>query len=183
MVDLSNTNFDMHRQRWMTANSTNNSAAPYAYHSATHEPTPPVTEASRYDLPVSAMEYEIIDAVRSHDCTILCGETGSGKSTQVPQFLYEAGFNMCGTGDNSSDGLLIGITQPRRVAAISTAKRVSYEMGFGNGQSIPPSNLVAYQTRYKTPGLGGGGGSSTRVKFMMDGILLQDPNRICCGCD
>jgi len=142
-----------------------------------HINRPADIEESRYDLPVSAMEYEIIDAVRSKDCTILCGETGSGKSTQVPQFLYESGFSVNkkvdgdSIGDNNqSNHLLIGITQPRRVAAISTAKRVCYEMGHGNGQTISNNNLVAYQTRYESAGLG----PKTHVKFMTDGILLQE---------
>jgi len=146
---------------------------------------PQEIQESRYNLPVSTMEYEIIDAIRSNDCTILCGETGSGKSTQVPQFLYEAGFSQKqqqqqqqgrdGSSESTSaskkdDHLLIGITQPRRVAAVSTAKRVAYEMGCGSGQSIPPNNLISYQTRYETAGLG----SSTQIKFMTDGILLQE---------
>ena len=151
-------------------------------------------EETRYDLPVSSMEYEIIDAIRNNDCVILCGETGSGKSTQVPQFLFEAGFcsststlqqskeqheednnntkntsNISST-NNTSSSSLIGITQPRRVAAVSTAKRVCYEMGYGTGVTISNNNLVAYQTRYETAGLG----SSTRIKFMTDGILLQE---------
>jgi HrpA-like RNA helicase len=96
------------------------------------------------------MEYEIVDAVRSsRDATVLCGETGSGKSTQVPQFLHEAGFGTRrgggagGDGDGDGGHLLIGVTQPRRVAAVSTAKRVAYEMGCGDGRSIGPNNLGA----------------------------------------
>ena len=54
---------------------------------------PAEVEKTRYDLPVTAMEFEIMDAIRNHDVTIVCGETGSGKSTQVPQFLYEGGFS------------------------------------------------------------------------------------------
>jgi ATP-dependent RNA helicase DHX37/DHR1 len=131
---------------------------------------PSDVEAKRFDLPVSSMEFEIMDAIRNNDVTILCSETGSGKSTQAPQFLYEAGFTLgCGGED-----LLIGITQPRRVAAVSTAKRVCYEMGQGDGQSIrgksKVGNLVAYQTRYESAGLG----EKTRIKFMTDGILLQE---------
>lgn len=131
---------------------------------------PADVEAKRFDLPVSGMEYEIMDAVRNNDVVILCSETGSGKSTQAPQFLYEAGFTLgCGR-----DDLVIGVTQPRRVAAVSTAKRVCYEMGQGDGQSIhgksKQGNLVAYQTRYESAGLG----KQTRIKFMTDGILLQE---------
>uniref|UniRef100_A0A6U0U7B8 RNA helicase n=1 Tax=Eucampia antarctica TaxID=49252 RepID=A0A6U0U7B8_9STRA len=123
------------------------------------------------------MEFEIIDAIKSNDVTIICSETGSGKSTQIPQFLYESGITL-GNAKNEveDDGLVIGVTQPRRVAAVSTAKRVCYEMGHSsdNGQSIRNQhgngNLVAYQTRYESAGLG----SKTRVKFMTDGILLSE---------
>lgn len=138
---------------------------------------PKEVESSRYDLPVSGMEYEIIDSIRNNSVTIVCSETGSGKSTQVPQFLYESGITL-GNAKNvgEDDGLLICVTQPRRVAAVSTAKRVCYEMGFSNdkGQSIQgkkvEGNIVAYQTKYETAGLG----SKTRIKFMTDGILLQE---------
>ena len=133
---------------------------------------PTAVQESRIKLPVCSMEFEIVDSIRSNDVTILCSETGSGKSTQVPQFLYENGFTV--PRSSTEQPLLIGITQPRRVAAVSTAKRVCYEMGQGDGQVIvgkeKKGNLVAYQTRYETAGLG----ANTRVKFMTDGILLQE---------
>ena len=173
---------------------------------------PPQIQVARYELPVAAMEFEVLDTIRNHDVTIVCGETGSGKSTQVPQFLYEAGFTLSSSqqdvnhhssskeDDNqdkpspSPPHYLIGITQPRRVAAVSTAKRVCYEMGQGNGKCIrsqrrqggqrkpqgqqptkeeeveDEGNLVSYQTRYETAGLG----PATHIKFMTDGILLQE---------
>jgi len=138
---------------------------------------PAEVNAKRYDLPVNSMEYEIIDSIRNNSVTIICSETGSGKSTQVPQFLYESGVTLGNAkARGEDDGLLICVTQPRRVAAVSTAKRVCYEMGHSKdkGQSIQgrkgEGNVVAYQTKYETAGLG----PKTRVKFMTDGILLQE---------
>jgi ATP-dependent RNA helicase DHX37/DHR1 len=64
-----------------------------------------------------------METLRQHDCTIICGETGSGKTTQIPQFLFEAGY-----GSEALPGM-IGITQPRRVAAVSMAARVADELG------------------------------------------------------
>lgn len=85
---------------------------------------------------------------------ILVGETGSGKTTQLPQYLYESGF-----GDKG----IIGCTQPRRVAAMSVSKRVASEMGSNLGDT------VGYTIRFEDVT-----SSNTRVKFMTDGILLRE---------
>ena len=120
---------------------------------------PPGVQEARLALPVCGMEQEVVEAILQHDTVIVCGETGSGKSTQVPQFCYENGF--------AREGLLIGVTQPRRVAAVTTADRVSFEMG--DGTRPPSSRLVGYQIRHDNST-----GASTAIKFMTDGILLQE---------
>lgn len=120
---------------------------------------PPGVQEARLALPVCGMEQEVVEAILQYDTVIVCGETGSGKSTQVPQFCYENGF--------AREGLLIGVTQPRRVAAVTTADRVSFEMGDGTRQ--PGSRLVGYQIRHDNST-----GASTAIKFMTDGILLQE---------
>ena len=89
----------------------------------------------------------VMEAINAHPVVVLCGETGSGKTTQVPQFLYEAGYMLKGRGRDKGGGAggrkrLIGVTEPRRVAAVSMARRVKEEMGLGGSQ-------VAYQIRYE----------------------------------
>ena len=76
---------------------------------------------SKPKLPIHYYEEDLIRAVEDNDFLIVVGETGSGKTTQLPQFLHRSGF--------TSNGEVIGITQPRRIAAISVASRVAEEIG------------------------------------------------------
>jgi len=66
-----------------------------------------------------------METLSQHDILVICGETGSGKTTQIPQFLFEAGYGSPGTGKPG----MIGVTQPRRVAAVSMSTRVAEELG------------------------------------------------------
>lgn len=124
-----------------------------------HVSRPPEIEKARLELPILADEHRIMDAIHNNDTVIICGATGSGKTTQVPQFLYESGY---GTPGSPTPGL-IGITQPRRVAAVSMARRVAEELG-DRGKSI-----VAYQIRFE-----GTVADTTAIKFMTDGVLLRE---------
>lgn len=109
----------------------------------------------RKSLPIASVDKRLVEEVQKHDTLIIVGETGSGKTTQLPQFLYNAGF--CG------DGKLIGITQPRRVAAVTVAKRVAEECGVNLGEK------VGYSIRFEDMT-----SSSTRIKYMTDGLLLRE---------
>ena len=82
----------------------------------------------RKSLPVYAWREQLLEAVAEYQVLIVVGETGSGKTTQLPQFLNEAGY--------SKGGQKIGCTQPRRVAAMSVAARVAEEMGVRLGQEV-----------------------------------------------
>ncbi|WP_078455479.1 ATP-dependent RNA helicase HrpA [Solemya velum gill symbiont] len=111
------------------------------------------------DLPVAQRVDEISKTIRDNQVTILCGETGSGKSTQLPKICLELGYGHYGR---------IGHTQPRRIAARSLASRIASELNTESGQ------LVGYRVRFKDhlqP--------HSRIKLMTDGILLaeiqQDP--------
>jgi len=115
-------------------------------------------QAARMQLPVVAEEQKIMEAIYNNPTVVIWGATGSGKTTQVPQFLYEAGF---GTRSSSTPGM-IGVTQPRRVAAVSMAKRVSDELGGVQGK-------VSYQIRFESSA-----SDKTAIKFMTDGILIRE---------
>ncbi|KAI4504513.1 hypothetical protein M0802_000063 [Mischocyttarus mexicanus] len=110
-------------------------------------------QAARLKLPVVADEQVIVETINENSVVIITGETGSGKTTQVPQFLFEAGY-----GRNK----LIGITEPRRVAAMSMSKRVAEEMNLTNKE-------VSYLIRFE-----GNVTPETKIKFMTDGVLLKE---------
>ncbi|KAN0076296.1 P-loop containing nucleoside triphosphate hydrolase protein [Elaphomyces granulatus] len=112
----------------------------------------------RLGLPVVAEEQKIMEAIHNNLSVVIWGATGSGKTTQLPQFLFEAGY---GNAESPNPGM-IGVTQPRRVAAISMAKRVADELGQFSDQ-------VSYQVRFDTTV-----SNKTAIKFMTDGILLRE---------
>ncbi|XP_071491371.1 probable ATP-dependent RNA helicase DHX37 [Diadema antillarum] len=114
--------------------------------------TPEIQEA-RLALPILAEEQAVMEGIHDNPVVIICGETGSGKTTQVPQFLYEAGYALKG---------LIGVTEPRRVAAVSMSQRVAKEMNLSNSE-------VSYQIRYE-----GNVTEKTKIKFMTDGVLMKE---------
>ena len=89
---------------------------------------------------------------------MIVGETGSGKTTQLTQYLHEDGY--------TRNGMMIGCTQPRRVAAMSVAKRVSEELDCRLG------GLVGYAIRFEDCT-----GPDTRIKYMTDGVLLRETLR------
>ncbi|CAI7586465.1 unnamed protein product [Penicillium manginii] len=106
-------------------------------------------EETRKSLPIYQFRDQIIQAVHDHQVLIIVGETGSGKTTQIPQYLHEAGF--------TKDGLKVGCTQPRRVAAMSVAARVADEMGTKIG------NEVGYAIRFED-----NTSDKTIIKYMTD---------------
>ena len=82
-----------------------------------------------------------MEAISESDIVVICGETGSGKTTQVPQFLYEAGYGSPGTNTTG----MIGVTQPRRVAAVSMSSRVAEELGSEHGKRVGYQVALRFQ--------------------------------------
>ncbi|KAF4584485.1 DEAH-box RNA helicase [Ophiocordyceps camponoti-floridani] len=118
----------------------------------------PEIQAARLKLPIVSEEQRLMEAIHNNDIVVICGSTGSGKTTQVPQFLFEAGYGS----PNSPTPGMIGVTQPRRVAAVSMSRRVAEELG-GH------ADAVAYQIRFE-----GSVDAKTAIKFMTDGVLLRE---------
>ena len=113
---------------------------------------------SRQKLPIWPRRNDICNKLRNSDVMLLTGETGSGKSTQLPQFLLDEPW--CKRG--------IAVTQPRRVAATSLAQRVAEEMGTTLGKASP-SSQVGYAVRFDV-----NVGRGTRVKYLTDGMLVNE---------
>ncbi len=105
------------------------------------------------DLPIASQKDTIIEALQQHQVVIVAGDTGSGKTTQLPKMCLEA------FPDNN---LLIGCTQPRRIAATSVSTRVAEELG-------DPNKIVSYKIRFRDRT-----SSATKIKFMTDGVLLAE---------
>ncbi|XP_031625457.1 pre-mRNA-splicing factor ATP-dependent RNA helicase PRP16 [Contarinia nasturtii] len=115
-----------------------------------------ILEQRRF-LPVYAVRQELLNVIRENSVVIIIGETGSGKTTQLTQYLHEDGYSNFG---------MIGCTQPRRVAAMSVAKRVSDELSTKLGEE------VGYAIRFEDCT-----SDKTVIKYMTDGILLRESLR------
>lgn len=107
-------------------------------------------------LPVAAYKRHILYLIETHPTLIVLGETGSGKTTQIPQYLLEAGW--------AADGYQIACTQPRRAAAVTVAARVAEELGQQLGAT------VGYAVRFESCETKG----QTQVKYLTDGVLIRE---------
>ncbi len=117
---------------------------------AASAPTPTFDDS----LPIAREAAKIIELIRAHQVVVIAGETGSGKTTQLPKLCLAAGLGAAG---------MIGCTQPRRIAARSVARRVAQELG------VQVGGAVGFQVRFNDQV-----GPATQIKFMTDGILLAE---------
>jgi HrpA-like RNA helicase len=108
----------------------------------------------RKSLPIYNYKKEIIERIKNHQALVLIGETGSGKTTQLVQYIYENGLH---------GQLQVAITQPRRIAALSVAKRVAQE------QQVELGSTIGYSIRFESKT-----SSNTKVKFLTDGMLIRE---------
>jgi len=111
-------------------------------------------DETRKSLPIYQYRDDLLNAIESYQCIIVIGETGSGKTTQMPQYILEKGIN---------NDLMVACTQPRRVAAMSVAARVAEERGKRLGTE------VGYSIRFEDKT-----SPQTKLKFMTDGLLLRE---------
>jgi len=134
-------------------------------------------QRQRENLPIYASKDELVSHIEQNETVIILGETGSGKTTQIPQFVYERMMSMTKERKNNNrkedeaftrrkeKGTMVAVTQPRRVAAVSVAKRVSQEIGDGGKLG----ELVGYGIRFDDCS-----SEQTRIKFFTDGMLLRE---------
>nr|XP_040053924.1 ATP-dependent RNA helicase DHX29 isoform X1 [Gasterosteus aculeatus aculeatus] len=120
-------------------------------------------KAQREQLPVFQHRHRVLEALQRHPVVVVAGETGSGKSTQIPQFLLEEML----TGGKVAKPCNIVVTQPRRISAMSLACRVSQEMGCEDGPGSK-SSLCGYQIRMENES-----GEWTRLLYCTTGVLLR----------
>lgn len=118
----------------------------------------------RSDLPVVREEQPIMEAINDsqRSCVLISGETGSGKTTQIPQFLWEAGYGHPEGEVFGRDGRIL-VTEPRRVAAVSMARRVAAELNVGFGDE------VCYHVRYDN-----NMSQNCKIKFATEGVVLKE---------
>ena len=109
----------------------------------------------RKSLPIYRAKDKLMEEIRRSETIIIIGETGSGKTTQIPQYVYDD--------ITLTNGLMVGVTQPRRVAAVSVSQRVADETGTEHGK------LVGYAIRFEDVS-----SEETRIKFLTDGMLLRE---------
>ncbi|KAF8192739.1 mRNA splicing factor RNA helicase [Mycena galopus ATCC 62051] len=115
-------------------------------------------DAARKALPIYACREQLLDAIRAHQILVVVAQPGTGKTTQLPQYLHEAGYTTSG-----EKSLKIGCTQPRRAAAMAAAARVAAEMGVKLGDE------VGYAIRFQDCT-----NERTVLKYMTDGMLLRE---------
>lgn len=118
------------------------------------QPGPGTLLQQRKSLPVYGVRNRLISEIQKHSTVIIIGETGSGKTTQIPQFMHEVRLDRNG---------IIGITQPRRVAAITLSQRVAQEMNTDCGA------IVGYTVRFEDVT-----SEYTKLKYLTDGMLLRE---------
>eukprot|EP00877_Chromochloris_zofingiensis_P010555 jgi/Chrzof1/5753/Cz16g14170.t1 len=116
----------------------------------------PPFKRAKLSLPVARYKRQILYLLETHATVVIVGETGCGKTTQIPQYLHKAGW--------TAEGYQVVCTQPRRMAAVTVAQRVAQEMGVDVG------GLVGYGVRFEDIT----NKASTKIKYVTDGVLLRE---------
>lgn len=137
-----------------SSSSRSRSSSPINIHKSKEEIKKEKIENDKKNLPIYQYKNKLIELVKANPVIVCIGEAGSGKTTQIPQYLYESGF--------SKEGMIV-ITQPRRVAASSVCRRVCEEM------SVELGKLVGYSVRFEDKT-----SEETKIKYMTDGSLVRE---------